>query len=156
MDSSSAAVTSFNRNINPLRQQALFCISEPFSGFRSILTYIGKLSLVQSPPSPYHCDIDSSTHTTSEGEKLSRRCSLNRRTKSSMWRHLYGSYDMVAGLSEDWSHIANASVVIKPPLRRTVLPNAGEGCTCAPDWSTIEKLLHRTRIASSTKAPQGT
>jgi hypothetical protein len=68
-DSSSDVVTSFYRSITPLRPHALFCISQPFSGFRSIATYIGKPSSIHCPPAPYHFDIDSSTHTTSEGQK---------------------------------------------------------------------------------------
>jgi hypothetical protein len=39
-DVSSVVAICFKRNIIPLRPHALFCISQPFSGFRSISTYI--------------------------------------------------------------------------------------------------------------------
>ena len=81
--SSSAVLTTFNQIITPERPQAVFWISQPFSGFLSIATYIGRPWLIQWPPCPYHRDMDSSTQMSSDGEKVCAQCSLKLLTKSS-------------------------------------------------------------------------
>ena len=64
--SSSAVLTTFNRIITPECPQAAFWISQPFSGFLSITTYIGRPWLIQWPPCPYHQDMDSSMQISSD------------------------------------------------------------------------------------------
>ena len=68
--SSSAVLTTFNQIITPECPQAAFWISQPFSGFLSITTYIGRPWLIQWPPCPYHQDMDSSTQISSDGGNL--------------------------------------------------------------------------------------
>ena len=68
--SSSAVLTIFNQIITPERPQAAFWISQPFSGFLLIATYIGRPWLIQWPPCPYLQDLDSSTQISSNGEKF--------------------------------------------------------------------------------------
>ena len=68
--SSSAVLTTFNRIITPECSQAAFWISQPFSGFLLIATYIGRPWLIQWPPCPYHRDMDSSTQISSDGKNL--------------------------------------------------------------------------------------
>ena len=71
--SSSAVLTIFNQIITPERPQAALWISQPFSGFLSIATYIGRPWLIQWLPCPYHRDMDSPTQISSNGKKL---CSM--------------------------------------------------------------------------------
>ena len=68
--SSSAVLTTFNQIITPERPQAAFWISQPFSGFLSIVTYIGRPWLIQWPPCPYHRGMDSSTQISLDGKNL--------------------------------------------------------------------------------------
>ena len=68
--SSSAVWTNFNQIITPEHPQAAFWISQPFSGFLLIATYIGRLWLIQWPPCPYHQDMDSSTQISSDGKNF--------------------------------------------------------------------------------------
>ena len=63
--SSSAVLTTFNQIITPECPQAACWISQPFSGFLSIATYIGRAWLIQWLPCPYHRDMDSSTQISS-------------------------------------------------------------------------------------------
>ena len=65
-----SVLTIFNRIITPERPQAAFWISQPFSGFLSIATYIGRPWLIQWPPCPYHRDMDSSTQISSDGKNF--------------------------------------------------------------------------------------
>jgi hypothetical protein len=92
--------TSFNGNITPLHPRVFFAaiLGLPIDSNLHWQAFFDTL-----PPAPYHFGIGSSTHATSEEEKVCRRCSLNRRTKSSLRRHRYGSDDMVADLSAGWS-----------------------------------------------------
>ena len=74
--SSSAVLTIFNQIITPEHPQAAFWISQPFSGFLSISTYIGRPWLIQWPPCPYHRDMDSSTQISSDLKIFCTLCSL--------------------------------------------------------------------------------
>ena len=68
--SSSAVLTTFNQIITPEHPQAAFWISQPFSGFLLIATYIGRPWLIQWPPCPYHRDMHSSTQISSDRKNL--------------------------------------------------------------------------------------
>ena len=68
--SSSAVLTTFNQIITPEHPWAAFWISQPFSGFLLIATYIGRPWLIQWPPCPYHWDIDSSMQISSDGKNM--------------------------------------------------------------------------------------
>ena len=68
--SSSAVLTTSNQIITPECPQVAFWISQPFSGFLSIATYIGTPWLIQWPPCPYHRDMDSSMQISSDGKNL--------------------------------------------------------------------------------------
>ena len=81
--SSSAVLTTFNQIITPECPQAAFWISQPFSGFLSIATYIGRPWLIQWLPCPYHWDMDSLMQISSDGENFCTRCSLKFLMKSS-------------------------------------------------------------------------
>ena len=89
--SSSAVLTIFNQIITPERPQAAFWISQPFSGFLSIATYIGRPWLIQWLPCPYYQDMDSSTQISSNGGKVCAQCSLKFLMKSSTSLHQYCS-----------------------------------------------------------------
>ena len=80
--SSSAVLTTFNQVITPECPQAAFWISQSFSGFLSIATYIGRPWLIQWPPCPYHRDMDSLMQISSDGNFLAQ-CSLEFLMKSS-------------------------------------------------------------------------
>ena len=67
--SSSAVLTSFSLIIMLHRPQYAFWISHPFSGLRSIATYIGSPWLIQCPPWPYQREMDSLTQIKSDGIK---------------------------------------------------------------------------------------
>ena len=54
-------LTRFNCIIMPQNPSAAFWISQPFSGFLSIVIYCGKPAFIQCPPIPYHMGMDSST-----------------------------------------------------------------------------------------------
>ena len=68
--SSSAVLTIFNQITTPECPQAAFWISQPFSVFLLIATYIGRPWLIQWLPCPYHWDMDSSTQISSDGKIL--------------------------------------------------------------------------------------
>ena len=68
--SSSAVLTTFNQIITPEHPQAAFWISQPFSGFLLITTYIGRPWLIQWPPCSYHRDMDSLMQISSDGKNL--------------------------------------------------------------------------------------
>ena len=68
--SSSAVLTIFNQIITTECPQAAFWISQPFSGFLLIATYIGRPWLIQWTPCTYHRDMDSSTQISSDGGNL--------------------------------------------------------------------------------------
>ena len=90
--SSSAVLTTFNQIITPECPQEAFWTSQPFSGFLSIATYIGRPWLIQWPPCPYHQDMDSSMQISSDGEKICAWCSLKFSMKSSTSLQQYCSY----------------------------------------------------------------
>ena len=95
------------------RKQAAFLISQPFSGFLSIATYIGRPWLIQCLPCPYHWDMDSSTQISSDGKKFCAQCLLNFLTKSSTSLQRYCS-DVISdgrfgGCSLNRMHIHRSS-----------------------------------------------
>ena len=111
--SSSAVLTIFNQIITPEHPQAAFWISQPFSSFLSIATYIGRPWLIQWPPCPYHRDMDSSMQISSNGKKFCAQCSLKFLTKSSTSLQRYCS-DVISdgrlgGCSLNLMHIHRSS-----------------------------------------------
>ena len=126
--SSSAVLTIFNRIITPERPQAAFWISQPFSDFLSIATYIGRPWLIQWPPCPYHRDMDSSAQISSDGKIFCARWSLKFLTKSSTSLQRYCS-DVISdgrlgGCSMNRIHIHRSSNCFRGiPVR----PNDGAG-----------------------------
>jgi len=71
----------------PLRPQDAFWISQPFSGLRSMATYIGSPIEIHGPPRPYHLIIDSSTQMVSPGVTCASRWALMEHMKSLMSAH---------------------------------------------------------------------
>ena len=81
--SSSAVSTTFNQIITPECPQAAFWISQPFSGFLLIATYIGRPWLIQWPPCPYHRGHGFVDTNLIRWKKFCTWCSLQFLTKSS-------------------------------------------------------------------------
>jgi len=77
-----AIVTKLSRMKNQLFTRAALCISHPFSGLLSIVTYIGRPRRFQRPAWPYHLHMDSWTKFHSLGDTRGPRLSLMEATRS--------------------------------------------------------------------------